>query len=245
MMKSICYLATLAVFCPLLNGVVPAASEVAEAAKDVVGAWRLEFTTPENETRKPIVLVGRQYEEFAAWYVEESAPESFQRVRLDGETLLLTIRPQARRDVEVTFKAQQAGENACAGEAVYRTNDGDTGSFPFKGKRVDPSEFDDTSRWEVRFTIPDGESLTAMITVFARGDHLYGWYASRDLDQPMKEVKRDGDNVSMSMATKMPDGSKLDVVFRGLVDGDRVTGDIEYSVNGDRGSIPFTGKRKS
>ena len=120
----------------------PTASKVDSAAKQIFGAWQLDFTTPDDVKRTPMVLVGRQYQELVAWYVEKDKPEAFKKVRLDDETLVLTIRPQERKDVEVTFKARLQEKNVCVGEGTYQSDDGDAGNWSFKGKRLSESDFD-------------------------------------------------------------------------------------------------------
>ena len=224
----------------------PAASEVESAAKQIVGAWKLEFTTPDEVKRTPMVLVGRQYQKLVAWYVEKDRPESFKKVRLEDDTLLLTIRPNERKDVEVTFKARLGEQkNVCVGEATYQSDDGDTGSWDFKGKRVSESDFDESEKWQLSFVTPDEQRHEATITVVAQKDELYGWYSSKDFELPSLKLSNDGDKVVMSVKATTRDGANVDVTFRGTVEADRVHGEAEYDLKGDTGRFPFTGQRKS
>ena len=224
----------------------PRSSDVAESAKKIVGAWKLEFTTPDDVDRSPIVLVGREHQKFVAWYVEkDKKPESFKRVRLEGDKLMLTIRPKERKDIEVTFEASLKKENVCAGEATYRSDDGDSGSWDFKGQRVAKSDFDEMQNWQLSFVTPDDQKHEATVTVAARKDKLYGWYSSKDFDIPATKLDKDGSKITLSLTTKTKDGMTVDVTFRGTVDGDHVKGEAKYDLEGDTGSFPFTGKRKS
>jgi hypothetical protein len=223
----------------------PTATQVESAAKQIVGAWKLEFTTPDDVKRTPMVLVGRQHQELVAWYVEKDKPESFKKVRMEDDTLLLTFRPKERSEIEVTFKAKLQKENVCAGEATYQSDDGDAGSWEFKGKRVSASDFDETENWRLSFVTPDEQQHKATVTVVAKKDQLYGWYSSKDFDLPALELSKDGDNVVMSMTAKTKDGANVDVTFRGTVNGDRVKGQVDYDLEGDIGHFPFAGQRRS
>jgi hypothetical protein len=227
--------------------VLPArAADLDAVAKDIVGGWRLEFTSPDQVKRTPTVIVGRQRDELVAWYVENDRPEAFKEVRLADDTLLLTFAPQERNgDVTVTFEAKLKGEGACGGQAKYTTKDGDSGSWEFSGKRVTPSDFDEVSQWGLSFVAPDEQQREATVTVLTKGDRRYGWFSSEDYDVPAKSLTVEDDGVSLAISVKGPNGSNVDVTFRGTVSGDRVEGKAEYSFEGESGSFPFTGKRKS
>lgn len=214
-------------------------------AKQIVGAWQLDFTTPDGEQRTPMVIVGRQHQELVAWYVEKDKPESFKKVRLEDDTLLLTFRPQERREIEVTFRASLKKENVCFGEASYESDDGDSGSWTFKGQRVAASDFDDHEEWQLSFVTPDQQHREATVTVLAKKDQLYGWYTSNELDLPALKISKNGDKVVMAMTTKTKDGARVDVTFRGTMDGDRVKGEADYDLEGDTGRFEFEGQRKS
>ncbi len=226
--------------------VLPAdAADVDSAAKDIVGAWRLDFTSPDDVKRTPTVIVGRNRDELFAWYVENGEPEPFKEVRLKDETLLLSFRPQERNgEVAVTFAAKLKEDGVCHGEAEYSTNDGDTGTFDFAGKRMSASDFDEVEKWKLSFVTPDDERHESVVTVVAKGDKLYGWYSSKDYELPAQKITKDGDKVLMSITAKAHDGASVDVTFRGTVDGDQVKGEAEYDLAGETGTFPFEAKRQ-
>jgi hypothetical protein len=227
--------------------VLPArAADLDAVAKDIVGGWRLDFTAPDQVKRTPIVIVGRQRDELVAWYVENGQPEAFKEVRLADDTLLLTFDPQERNgNVTVTFEAKLKGDGACGGQAKYTTNDGDSGNWEFSGKRITKSDFDEVSQWSLSFVTPDDQQREATVTVLSKGDRRYGWYSSTEYEVPAKSLTVEGDDVSLAISVKGPSGSNVDVTFRGTVSGDQVEGKAEYSFEGESGSFPFTGNRKS
>ena len=221
-------------------------ADIDEDSAEAIGAWQLDFTTPEGESKTPIVIVGRQRENLVAWYVGDDEPQDFSEVELDGEELRLTFRP-AKFDgnILVTFVGHLTESGACEGDIEYETTSGDSGSFDFSGKRIKPSQFDFSTVWEISFETPDGEEHEAQVMAVGNNDKVYGWYSSDDYELPAKEMSKDGDEVVMSLSVKTEEGDTVEVTFRGTVDGDSISGDAEYDFQGQTGSFPFTGKRES
>lgn len=232
------------VLCLLVNMSVQAA-DLATVSKEIVGAWRLEFTAPDGVHRSPIVIVGRQGEELAAWYADQGEVQEFKNAKLVDDALQLTIVPQDHQgQVTVTMKAKMAGEGKCEGDAEFTTQGGEKGEWKFTGERMKPAEFQDVSQWNLSFTTPDSQSRQATVTVLNKDGKTYGWYSSDEFEIPAKEVKIDGDRVKLAIEGKMPGGTKVQVTFHGTVTGDQVKGDADYELDGNSGSFAFTGKRK-
>ena len=81
------------------------------------------------------------------------------------------------------------------------------------------------------------------MTVLVKGSKLHAWYSGEDLELPVLEIKKDGNSGIMKMTTATRDGAKVDLTFRGSVEGEEVKGDIEYNVSGETGSFPYTANR--
>jgi hypothetical protein len=220
-----------------------AATDLDGAAKDIVGAWKLDFTTPDDVQRTPLVVVGRQHQELVAWYVENETPQAFQTVSLQDDALSLTIRPQQRPDVTVTLEARLDGDGVCSGTGTFVADDGDMGSWTFRGRRAAMSEFGNVDTWSLSFVTPDNQQHQATVAVVSKDDQVYAWYSSEKYELPAK-MNTDGDQVVMSMATTTQTGEKVDVTFRGTVTGDRVAGEAEYDLEGEKGTFLFRGARK-
>lgn len=73
---------------------------------------------------------------------------------------------------------------------------------------------------------------------------MVAWYSSADDELPAKKVTVNGDRIEMSLSTITADGENIDVTFLGVLNGDRVSGDVDWSTEGDSGSFPFQGERK-
>ncbi len=228
---------------------MPAAADQAgskEIDQQVLGAWQLDFTAPDGVHRNPIVVVGRQYKNYVAWYVADGEPQPFKNVRLQGDKLVGTIAPRERQDVTITCESTLKAMDQCEGKATYRTKNGsDTGQWSFTGKRIPMSSFDEVMKWELRFTTPDNEPHEATVTVVSLSGKMYAWYSSKDHELPARSISVQGDRVEVKMVAESPEGAPVEVTFRGTVVGDAVKGEAEYRLQDDTGKFPFQAKRVS
>lgn len=220
-------------------------AQIDTATEEIIGPWKMDFTTPDGVQRTPMVVIGRQHRELVGWYIEKDEPEPFKTVKLNDETLVLTIRPKEHSDIMVTFEATLETSGVCVGEGTYTSDDGDSGSWRIRGERLSPSAFDESDKWQLSFVAPDDQQHKAVVTVVSKNDRLYGWYSSKDFELPATKFAIDGDQVVMSVTAKTEDGTPIDVTFRGTVSGDRVSGTAEYDLSGETGSFSFSGQRKS
>lgn len=220
------------------------AADIQAIAPDVVGAWRLTFTTPDGVERTPTVVVGRQHEELVAWYIDKGEPQAFKNIAVNDDSLELTIVPREKNGkVTVKLVAKADGDNRCTGKGDYCLADGETGTWDFRGERVDPADLPHVAEWKLKFTTPDGENHEPTIHVFEKGDALYAWYLSSDYELLAKSLKVEGDQATLSIAAKTADDAKVDVTFCGKIDGALVDGTADYNLDGERGSFPFSGKQ--
>jgi hypothetical protein len=217
-----------------------------EAAREVVGVWKLEFTTPNGQLLEPYVVVGRQHGEFVAWYVNGTERQAFSNVKLDGDELHLTIRPKEYGgSLKATLVAHSTGPGACAGTIEYAQDSGDSGKLEFRGERLTISKLGETQTWKIGFVDPNGLRHDARVTVLSMGEKVLAWYSSSAYELPAKEMSVTGNRVEMSLSTKTAEGEEVDVTFRGNVEGDQVTGSVSWSIDWQSGSFPFRGERES
>lgn len=232
-------------FACLVSPAMSVRADSDDVDKQILGAWKLEFTAPDGVERTPTVIVGRQYEKYVAWYIGDEQPESFKDVQLKDDMLVGTIRPKERPDVTVTLEAKLKAENECEGTGKFESADGETGSWKFTGQRIGLSEFDEVMTWKLSFVTPDDQQHSPTITVVSKDSELYAWYSGKDVELPALRISVDGDRVEMKMIGESSEGAKVDVTFRGTVDGDNVKGDAEFRIESENGSFSFTGKRTS
>lgn len=228
----------------LLSTLPASAANVKEIAPEVVGAWRLSFTTPDGVHRSPTVVVGRQGSELAAWYIDKDKPQAFKNVRISDDALEMTIdRREKEGQVTVKLVARANGDDRCCGQATYRFTDGDSGEWDFTGERIPPADLNHVAQWKLKFTTPEGETREPTLHVFENGDALYGWFIDGDYQLLSNSLKVDGDRATLEVSAKLPDGAMANVTFRGTIDASSVSGDVAYDIEGDRGSFAFTGKQ--
>lgn len=214
--------------------------------RQVVGGWKLDFTAPDGVHRNPIIIVGRQYKSYVAWYVDEKEPQAFRDVQLLGDKLVGTIELQEHPGISVTCEATLKAEDQCQGTATYKNkNGGDTGKWTFTGQRIKLSSFDDVMTWKLTFATPDQKSHEATLTVVSKNGKFFAWISTPDHELPARDLTVEGDRVELKLAADTPDGKKVDVTLRGTLSGDEVQGTAEYRVQGETGSFPFKAKRTS
>ncbi len=230
----------------VLPGPPAGAAELDSVTKDIVGVWQLDFIAPDDVRRTPTVIVGRQRDELVAWYIEKGKPVAFEDVCLKDDTVAATIKPKEYDGkLTVTLEAWLETDGACRGKAEYRFYDGESGNWEFSGKQIPLSKFDDVTQWDVAFSTPEYERHRGLVTLVSVGEKKYGWYSGREFELPIMEVKSGDEKLVMRITTETRDGAKVEVTFRGSVEGDRVTGEAEYQTGDDRGSFAFSGKLKS
>ncbi|NLX55405.1 MAG: hypothetical protein GXY58_09860 [Planctomycetaceae bacterium] len=222
------------------------AARANDVDQQILGVWQLQCTTPDGAQRKPVVVVGRQYAQYMAWYVVKGELKPFKDVRLQGDRLVGSIVPPERPDITVTCEAWLKSPDQCTGTATYRARDGgDTGSWKFDGRRLALSEFDEAMKWKLTFVTPENEQYDATVTVVGKDNRFYAWYSDGDHELPARSLTIQADRVEMQLSGESPEGRHVDVRFRGTVTGDTVQGNAEYRLREDTGSFPFKARRDS
>ena len=93
--------------------------------------------------------------------------------------------------------------------------------------------------WVLAIDTPRGvQNPTLVINV--EGDNYTGIYQSRRGPIDIESISRDGNRFSFPLIITVPIGD-IAVNYRGEIDGDEMTGEVENP----RGTVPFTGKRKT
>jgi hypothetical protein len=211
--------------------------------QELLGVWQLKFTTPDGIVRDPVVIVGRQYQEYLAWQVVGGQAEPFKSARRRGEKLTLIIDPSQEPDVTVTLELELDDENRCTGTGSFRSrSDGETGQWDLTGKRLRESDFEEYQRWKLEFETPDYERHTPLVTVVAIDGQRYAWYQGRDHDLPARSFKLDGNRVELVVAGQTGEGTPIEVTFDGRIEGDRVKGTATFKLGGESGEFPFEGR---
>jgi hypothetical protein len=230
----------------ITRSAVCAADERSEVDREILGVWQLKFTTPDGIVRDPVVIVGRQYEQYLAWQVVGGEAEPFKSARLKGEKLTLVIEPSQEPDVTVTLEVELDEENRCTGTGSFRSrSDGETGQWGLTGKRLTRSDFEEYQTWKLEFETPDYERHSPLVTVVSLDGQRYAWYQGRDHDLPARSFKLDGNRVELVVAGQTGEGTPIEVTFRGQLEGERVKGAASFKLGGESGEFPFEGRPNS
>lgn len=210
--------------------------------EQILGAWQLEFTTPDGVERRPLMILGREYDRYVAWGVLDGQRQPFRSVEIRGDALVASIDPAAFPGVTVTLECGLAGNDRCAGMGRFRAaDDGDAGEWTITGRRLGPADFDDHATWRLSFDVPGDRRHEPLVTVVSRDGSWYGWYQGHDHDLPVRSLEVSGDRVTMVVAGTMQDGGDVEATFTGTVSGDSVKGTVAIRAGGELGEVPFEG----
>lgn len=233
--------AFVALVCVAPWGLVPA-QDRDHLDEQILGAWQLEFTTPDGAERRPLMILGREHDRYVAWGVLDGKPEPFRSVEIQGDSLIATIEPSAFPDVTVTLECGLAGDNRCSGVGRYRSTGGDdAGEWTLTGRRLGAADFDEHSTWRLAFDVPGDGPHEPLVTVVSRDGVWYGWYRGLDHDLPVRSLDVSGDRVTMVVAGTMADGQSVEATFAGTVSGDLVKGTVTIRAGGESSEVPFEG----
>ena len=181
--------ASLAFTCFVLWGAGDTGAD--EIDRDVIGGWQLKMTTPDGQAREPMVLIGRQYDRYAAWYVGDDGLEPLSKVKLDGDTLTGSITPKEQPDVRVKLSARLTDKDTCQGVGEFESANGDQGEWSFTGEKSST-----TRRWANSKT---GRSSSRRPTtktacelyVMPHDGNYYAWFEGKDHDLPAPVTGRE------------------------------------------------------
>ncbi len=115
--------------------------------------------------------------------------------------------------------------------------------LPWEAKRgADPDDVVGT--WKLKVTLEDGNDFEPELKLVADGDKLKGNLTSPFGDAEAKEIKIDGADFSWKIDIDR-DGQKIKSQYKGRLDGNRIKGKVDYDLNGQSGSLDFTGERET
>lgn len=217
------------------------AQERSELDATILGAWQLEFTTPDGVERRPLVMLGRQYDRHVAWAVLDGEPQAFRSVEIVGDSLVAVIEPDELPDATVTLECGLDGEDACSGIGRLETSAGESSEWRLTGRRLAPADFEDHAVWRLRFDVPGDEAHDPLVTVVSHEGRWYGWYQGSDHDVPVRSIEVDGDRVTMVVASTLDDGDDVEATFAGTLAGDAVRGTVTIRIGDDTQVVPFEG----
>jgi hypothetical protein len=113
--------------------------------------------------------------------------------------------------------------------------------LPWTAKRG--ADLDDVvGTWKLKLEGSNSGPIESTLKVSADGENLKATYTGRFGEKPAQELKLRGTELSWQIAADR-DGRKFKGVYKAKLDGDAIKGNLEYDLDGNTGTMEFTGER--
>ena len=216
------------------------ADDKASQTADPVGVWAVVIEA-EGQVFEPTMKVTRDGGELKVEYLtDEFGDHEAVDVKQDGGKLDFRIAVDAPEGaMELKFATKIDG-NDLTGEVEYTVGD-ITGSADVEGKREVAAN--PAGTWNLTVEA-EGQVFEPTLKVAKDGDNFSVEYLSDEFgDHEATDVKVDGDNMSFVIAVDAPEGS-LKLTIAAKIDGDELSGEVEYEVGDITGTADIEGERE-
>lgn len=210
---------------------------------DVSGTWRYEYEL-EGQTQKDVLKLQMAKDgQVTGSYVGVSKSEiELTSGKVDGENVELELQLTYQgTPVKVKYNGK-VKEDGIAGKVVAATSEGEM-EFEWTANRsVEASDV--VGLWELEIDAGDN-ILEPTLEISLDGKELKGEYkhAATNAQITLEKLRVEKNLVKFTVNTKF-DGADLKADFSGRPYGNKISGTVEYTVNGDSGEVEFTGRMK-
>lgn len=210
---------------------------------EVSGTWRYEYEL-EGQTRKDSLMLNSNKDgAVTGTYVGVSEkPVEIKIGKIVGDDLTLELELTYQSiPVKVKYNGKVKGDDI-VGKVTAETPEGEL-PFDWVAKRsVEAS--DTVGEWE--FEIDAGDRVVEpKIIVTLDGKNLKGKYedSSANVKVDLENLRVEKNNLKFTVNVKMDVGS-IKADFSGRPYGNKISGTVEYTLNGEGGQVEFKGTRK-
>jgi hypothetical protein len=152
-------------------------------------------------------------------------------------------------DAEGTFNEQKIrakfhgklSENEINGDIDIVIEDNSL-PLPWRAKRGIDLE-DVAGTWKLKLESANGNAIEPTLKLAVDKETLKGTYTGRFGEQPTRELKLEGNQLSWQVLADR-DGRKFKGVYKAKLDGNSLKGDLEFDLGGNSGTLEFTGERQ-
>jgi len=168
--------------------------------------------------------------------------KSIEAAKLDGDKLTFKFDAEYQGiKMEVKFDASVKSDELDG--KVLITADGQTQEYPWTAKRSLESE-DVLGTWSIKITTSEGRTVEPEIKVTKDGSNLKGTYRTKGIEKDFeaRDLKVSDQQLSFTVAGQAND-TQFTVKYTGRPRGDKMSGKVDYDLNGNTGSIDFEATR--
>lgn len=145
--------------------------------------------------------------------------------------------------LDLTYHCKPRGDKL-SGTLDYSVND-NRGDFPIVAtrKKLDKRLLALVGEWECSLTSPDGVDHAPVLAVRVEDGAIKGRLTSNIVNVDIDEFKLEGDDVVFSFLNNH-DGLNVNLSWRCKADGDALAGKLEFKLDGNKGVMDLTGRRR-
>lgn len=229
---------------PLLVCVPSANAQEKKKNVDISGTWRYEYELQGQSRKDSLQLVSTKDGSVTGVY--QGVPEKpidISTGKVDGDNVELDLAFDYQGvNVKVKFTGKVKGDDI-VGRAVAKHPEGELAMDWVAKRGVEPADV--VGEWELEINAGD-QVLEPKIVFKLDGKDLKGRYvdSNSNVEADLEKVRVEKNNVKFTINVKMDVGN-IKADFSGRPYGNKISGTIEYTLNGDPGQIEYTGVRKT
>jgi hypothetical protein len=210
------------------------------AMSDLLGKWEFRIETSDGDIFTPTLEIAEKDGKAEGIYTWEDKKIPVKELKLQDNQLSFTVVTELDgQELKTDYKGKPSGDKI-SGKVDYKLGD-DSGSLDFTAKRAVAAS-EPAGKWDLRIETPDGDIFTPTLEIAQKGDTLEGVYTWQDKKTPVKELKLQDNALTFTVVVDA-DGQELKTDYKGRLNGDKISGTINYKLGGDTGTVDFTGKR--
>lgn len=209
-------------------------------AVDPTGAWNWEYSFNDNEPAKFSLKLKWDGKQLTGKYTAFDITTDIEEGKFeDGKLSFISKRTLNDHEFTVLFSGK-AEANDIHGTVAVDFGEGPR-EFAWHARRV--ADLDGVlGTWKLKLETPQGV-IEPKITITQDGDKLLGHYVSPFGERDAKDVVCNDGELTWRIEADDDDEFDFQFVYRGKLDGDKITGSNEYDLNGNTGTMEFTGER--
>ncbi len=221
----------------LLTGV-----SFADTVPDGMWKWSSEIGGQTINSSLELETEGKQL-----WgtYKDQNVEAEIENAEVDGRNIWFELNVEVQ-GAELTAKFNgEIDDEEIEGSVEVWINGEESGEFDWLAKR-DVSAAQVVGSWEFEFTSPDGVDHSPTLVVSEKGKELVGTLSDGDgaAEVLVKNFQLVDNQFSFELMTKY-EGSNLDLKYICRPQGNKLTGMLEYDLEGNSGEFEIAARRRA
>ncbi len=214
----------------------------AEDGKPVDGRWIWTLDIEGNTIHSELSL-NTKGEKLTGTYKDENVSAEITDGGFDDLNVWFDMEVELNgAEIAIEFSGEYDADSI-NGTIEATINDGEEhGEFQWAAKRETRPQ-DVTGQWQIEFDAPDGVTYRPVLLVKEKSGKLSGSMKSADGELEIESIKLKDHALTFAYTIDYQ-GADLDLKYTCMPRGHKISGDIEFSVDGNEGEMEFTGKRQ-